>query len=128
MKLTWLAPSCKRWVVLSASTISSALAASHFRPLPAFQYMPKPVTIITTFCRLLDKSSIVRRRAVQVVKSVCEALASQDTNGGTHDDTGLLSVLFKPLSLIICPPDESAMVTAEEEQKVITIVMQTSLV
>ena len=70
----------------------------------------------------------MRRKAVHAVKSICEALASQGINDGTQDDTGLLSVLFKPLNLIMCPPNDSAMVTAEEERKVITITMQNSLV
>ena len=87
--------------------------------------MPNPVTMISTFYRLLDKSPSVRRKAVQVVNSTCEALASQGANDNTHDETGLLLVLFKPLSLIICPPDDSAMVTAEQERKVITITIQT---
>ena len=90
--------------------------------------MPEPVATSGSFCRLLDKSCIVRRKAVQVVKSVCEALASQGTTDSTHGDTGLLLVLFKPLSLIICPPDESAMVTTEEERKVIIMMVQSFLV
>ena len=60
----------------------------------------------------------MRKKAVHLVLSICEALASQDETHGRTTDEEMLSTLFKPLSLIMAPLDDSALVTAEGEQKV----------
>ena len=60
----------------------------------------------------------MRRKAVHLVNLICEALASQDSTYSRTGETELLSALVKPLSLLVCPLQNSALVTAEEERKV----------
>ena len=62
----------------------------------------------------------MRRKAVHLVDLICEALASQDGSHSRSGEAELLSPLFKPLSLLVCPPHNSAIATAQEERKVRT--------
>jgi len=61
----------------------------------------------------------VRKKAVQLVAYLCSALASHDTSSQERvSDAEVLSALFRPLSLVISPSDDSPMVPTEDERKV----------
>ena len=66
----------------------------------------------------MDKSASVRKKAVQLVAYLCDALASHDASQERAGGAEVLSALFRPLSLVIHPSEESAMAPTEDERKV----------
>ena len=69
-------------------------------------------------CRLSDKASSVRKKALHCVHALCNAVAAGEARSSSMDMAAVSSALFRPLGLLINPPHKYPLAPADGEGQV----------